>query len=261
MAIIFDGTLGITSPGGDTSNTSHSTPIVRSPSALTLQTNGSTTAVTIDTSQNVGVGTTTPNIYGVSGRLLAVSSSTNYSFLALAGSSGNGGAIDFGNQTIRHAEIASLNGSALAFYTNGTNSGTGLSERMRIASTGQVTLTRPTGDDTQIDFLRMQGGGASAGDNLAFLSKYTTTVSTSSKAIFGGPPRGCLVVVTGYTGASYFSDILNCSSNSVTVVSSQNSTGSPASRTYSISSFLLHLAMGSGTYNVATLLLGTQPRE
>lgn len=56
MPIIFDGTLGITSPGGDTSNTSHSTPIVRSPSALTLQTNGSTTAMTIDTSQNVLIG-------------------------------------------------------------------------------------------------------------------------------------------------------------------------------------------------------------
>ena len=94
----------------------------------------------IDSSGNVGIGTTSPNIYGVTGRLLTVSNSTNYAYLTLAGSSGNGGAIDFGNQTIRHAEIASLNGSALAFYTNGTDSGTGLSERMRIDSSGNVGI-------------------------------------------------------------------------------------------------------------------------
>ena len=61
MPIIFDGTLGITSPGGDTSNTSHSTPIVKSPSALVFQTNGSTEAMRITTSQNVGIGTTNPS--------------------------------------------------------------------------------------------------------------------------------------------------------------------------------------------------------
>jgi hypothetical protein len=38
--------------------TSVTTPIVKSASSLTLQTNGTTTAVTIDTSQNVGIGTT-----------------------------------------------------------------------------------------------------------------------------------------------------------------------------------------------------------
>lgn len=66
MTIIFDGTNGITSPGGDTANTSYTTPILKSPSSLTLQTNGSTTAMTIDTSQNVGIGTTSPS----SGRLV-----------------------------------------------------------------------------------------------------------------------------------------------------------------------------------------------
>jgi len=62
MAIILDGTLGITTPGGDTSAVSYTTPIVKSPSSLTLQTNGTTTAVTIDTSQNVGIGTASPGI-------------------------------------------------------------------------------------------------------------------------------------------------------------------------------------------------------
>ena len=66
MTIIFDGTNGITSPGGDTANTSYTTPILKSPSSLTLQTNGSTTAMTINTSQNVGIGTSSPS----SGRLV-----------------------------------------------------------------------------------------------------------------------------------------------------------------------------------------------
>jgi len=111
------------------------------PAADTIAfTEGGVESMRIDSSGRVGIGTTTPNIYGVGGSLLTVSSSTNYSLLALAGSSGNGGAIDFGNQTIRHAEIASLNGSVLAFYTNGTDSGTGLTERMRIASAGNVGI-------------------------------------------------------------------------------------------------------------------------
>jgi hypothetical protein len=40
--------------------TSVTTPIVKSASSLTLQTNGTTTAVTVDTSQNVGIGGATP---------------------------------------------------------------------------------------------------------------------------------------------------------------------------------------------------------
>jgi hypothetical protein len=41
--------------------TSVTTPIVKSASSLTLQSNGTTTAVTIDTSQNVGIGTSSPS--------------------------------------------------------------------------------------------------------------------------------------------------------------------------------------------------------
>jgi hypothetical protein len=230
------------------------TNIASGNTALTLQTGSTpTTAVTIDTSQNVGIGETSP------------AGSAGYTQLVVRGSSGaelslKGGTTQYGYMYVDSGGFRIINpqsgasSGTLQFFTSNT-------ERMRITSTGQLNLTRPTGDDTQIEFLRMQGGGVSAGDNLAFLSKYTTTVTTSTKAIFGGPLRGCIVIVTGYTGASYFSDILNCSSNAVSVISSQNSTGSPASRTYSITSFLLSLSMGSGTYNVGTLLLGTQPRE
>ena len=90
---------------------------------------------------NVGIGTTTPEIYGSGwGRAVGILASSGYSTIQVAGSSGNGGEIDFGNNTIRHAAIASLNGSDLNFYTNGTNSGTGVTERMRISSGGSIGI-------------------------------------------------------------------------------------------------------------------------
>jgi len=82
MAIILDGTLGITTPGGDTSAVSYTTPIVKSPTSLTFQTNGTTTAVTIDASQNVGVGVTSP------AAKLDVSTSTSYGGIKINGANG-----------------------------------------------------------------------------------------------------------------------------------------------------------------------------
>lgn len=83
MTITLNGTTGITSPGGDTASVSLATPIVSSPSSLTLQTNGSTTAVTVTTAQNVGIGTTSPNtlleVFGAAGFGYAFSVDQNIS--------------------------------------------------------------------------------------------------------------------------------------------------------------------------------------
>jgi len=60
MAITLNGSTGITTPA-ETASTSVTTPIVTSPAAtaLTIQSAG-TTAMTVDTSQNVGIGKTNP---------------------------------------------------------------------------------------------------------------------------------------------------------------------------------------------------------
>jgi hypothetical protein len=97
----------------------------------------------IDTSGNVGVGTSSPGLYGINQRNLSISSTANnYAFLQLQGGTGGttGGAIDFGDTSVRHAEIASLAGSSLAFYTNATNSGNALTERARIDSSGNLLV-------------------------------------------------------------------------------------------------------------------------
>jgi hypothetical protein len=100
-----------------------------------------TALMTITGGGNVGIGTTSPDVYSFGGgRLLAVSDTSTYSVLVLASGNANSGGISMGNQTIRRAAIDHLDGSHLAFYTNGTNSGTTVSERMRITSGGNVGI-------------------------------------------------------------------------------------------------------------------------
>jgi hypothetical protein len=96
--------------------------------------------LTITSEGKVGIGTDSPNFYGLTfEKILTISSAdatTDYAVIELAGGSAAGGGIQFGNQTVRQAGIFSLNGSDLGFYTNSTNSGPDLTEGMRITSGG-----------------------------------------------------------------------------------------------------------------------------
>jgi hypothetical protein len=115
-----------------------------------------TQAMTLDDSGNLSVGTTNNSLYGLTfGRQITFSNATasSYSNLTIAGGSGASGGIDFGNQTIRQAGIYGLNGSDLALYTNGTNSGNGITDRLTIKSNGNVLIgtTTDAGQKLQVN--------------------------------------------------------------------------------------------------------------
>lgn len=81
---------------------------------------------------------------------LQTTTGTEPSIINIVGSSTAPAAINFGNSTIRRASIQSNNGSSLNFYTNSTNSGTSLTERMSISSAGVFTFGTSAGSSQHI---------------------------------------------------------------------------------------------------------------
>ena len=106
--------------------------------ALTVKTVG-TTAVTIDTSQNVGIGNTTPSSFYSEARNLVVGSGTGGQGLTIYSGSANQGRIMFaygtsGSQAYNGFVQYDQSSNSLQFGTNGGN------ERMRIDSSGNVGI-------------------------------------------------------------------------------------------------------------------------
>jgi hypothetical protein len=108
--------------------------------SLGLSTNG-TNAVYIDTSQNVGIGTTTPDVFS-RGYTKTVGISSSGSTALQINSTGDYPAIELGRGGVRKfvldaqstvCELASLEAVPMAFSTNST-------ERMRIDSSGNVGI-------------------------------------------------------------------------------------------------------------------------
>jgi Peptidase_G2, IMC autoproteolytic cleavage domain len=99
VAITLNGTTGITTPA-ETATTSVTTPLLTSPAAtaLTIQSAG-TTAMTVDTSQNVGIGTSSPSTkLDVNGTILAGKSGSSVGYTGLlAGDATNSGYIAYYN--------------------------------------------------------------------------------------------------------------------------------------------------------------------
>jgi hypothetical protein len=107
--------------------------------ALQLATNGTTTAVTIDTSQNVGIGNTTPSSYNNNAYKLVIGSNSAVTGMTLASGPSAAGNIFFARGTsgtdAYDGYVQYVQGSQYMAF--GTNGGT---ERMRIDSSGNVGI-------------------------------------------------------------------------------------------------------------------------
>lgn len=78
----------------------------------------------------------------VTGKFLTIQTTTDNepSILNVAASGTGTAAVNYGNATIRRAAINVMDGSHLTFWTNNTNTGTGVFERMRILNTGELLV-------------------------------------------------------------------------------------------------------------------------
>jgi hypothetical protein len=134
-------------------------------SALTIQSN-SVTGIYMDTSQNVGFGTTSPN---AKASIVTSSNSTsvlgtysnntnnNYAIIATQDSAGNF-ATFFGTQTTNQA-------SSLSDFVVGTNAGSGAAERVRVDSSGNIgqNTTTPATYDTSGKMFTQTGTANNSG--------------------------------------------------------------------------------------------------
>ena len=149
----------------------------------------------INSSGNVGIGTDSPNIYSLSDatNILSVQATgTNQGGIIDVAASGTGySGINLGNDTIRRGGIYTLNGSDLALYTNSTNSGTALTERMRISSAGDVAIGTVTAASTRF-FVK---GKDTSTSNFQILTR-----NSSDSNVFGARNDG--TVLFGTTSAA-----------------------------------------------------------
>jgi len=113
-----------------------------SATALTLQSAG-TTAVTIDTSQNVGIGQTSPLskldiiVNTANGDGIKVTNNNNSAYFTLNANGATGyGVTGWANSTVLESVPASTGGLVLGSYTGNITFQTARTERMRIDSSG-----------------------------------------------------------------------------------------------------------------------------
>jgi len=156
--------------------------------SLQLQTNGTTTALTIDTSQNVGIGTTTPaDKFVVAGSGNTVSITDNGS-IEIQRASGDAfidfkasAAVDYDT---RIQSLGSGSSASLGFNTNST-------ERMRIDSSGNVIVgnTSPIADAKLSSTAAGVAFGGSTSGTADFFWVQSNTGGTTSQSIYVMPCR------------------------------------------------------------------------
>jgi len=142
---------------------------VASATSLSLGSNGNTTAVTIDTSQNVAVGTTTAQITGAGRGNITLNGSSS-AIINLSVGDVNKGQFYHGGTDMFLGNQAN---GYLAFQSNAT-------ERMRIDSSGNVgigTTSNLASSKLDVRGVIRVGSGTSAGDAEVAFSNYASATS------------------------------------------------------------------------------------
>ncbi|HAI17033.1 MAG TPA: hypothetical protein DCM10_02805, partial [Xanthomarina gelatinilytica] len=120
----------------------------------------------------VGIGTTEGNIFdtaGTANEFGVQSSGTNMGAIIAIGATGTGfSGIDIGTTDLRRGGIYTLDGSHLVFYTNASNSGDSLTERMRIASDGSISTPTAGTSNTRL--------GVNAGNSIVSGTNYNVVI-------------------------------------------------------------------------------------
>ena len=202
---------------------------------LAFQTNGTTTAMTIDTSQNVLVGTTTP-LYSLAGRgLIELNGSTN-SLLALKRNNAsdfyihnNSGSVDVYNNA----------NTPMTFATNGT-------ERMRIDSSGRVTIP------FQAYCLVGKSNGNVSPPNVIVHNQIAANIGSSynnSNGRFTAPVSGNYYISINALGTTSNGVEVSIRKNGGTVLNSRG--GGAANYTSTSTSSVVYLAAGDYLENWA----------
>ena len=152
---------------------------VRSESALLFQTNGGNERMRIDSSGNVGIGTTSPD------QKLYVQDTSQHSLIRVIAKNDSEAGIDFGDPDdldigrIRYGN----NGNYMRFYTN-------TAERMRIDSSGRLLLGTTTEGESGADDLTIENTLADMGITLRSATNMAGNIffsdGTSGNAEFAG---------------------------------------------------------------------------
>jgi hypothetical protein len=167
--------------------------------SLQLATNNGTTAVTIDTAQQIGVGTTNPSNFGNSNnRGITVNGQGTAGFVEMQSSGTAYGAV-YANSS--NAGIRSITALPLTFETNAT-------ERMRITSDGDL-LIGETGGTSKLSITQSSNSSTAIRIVYSGTGAFPIEAITSNASYTGAGIRSRvqnLAAGTGYYAFSYYND-------------------------------------------------------
>ena len=203
--------------------------------------NGDATAITIDSSENVGIGETSPDLklhVKSSGQIakLETTASTGDCILTFADASANKGFVGFGSSSSEIFQITNIENGDMKFDTNNT-------ERMRITSSGNVGIgTTSPANKLHLEISGNNGAFADA-DNPLVLKNASTTDGATVGQYFGCGNGIGVVLTTHFPNA-------DTNAEGHFAISTRNSSNSLAERMRIDSSG--NVMVGTTNVNIAT---------